>query len=110
MGARRAVDKRARTCSNAVRHVYLHILRALTRHPVTHVMEFTDNTAAEHSAERGRPYTERMHTLVSERFHELARLGVHSSVERVASVDNDVADGLSRGGEKLSGESGIGRQ
>ena len=69
--------------------------------PVTHVMEFTDNTAAEHSAERGRPHTERMHTLVSWRFHELARLGVHSSVERVASVDNDVADGLSRGGEKL---------
>ena len=68
---------------------------------MTHVIEFTDNTAAEHSAERGRPHTERMHTLVSGRFHQLAQLGVHSSVERVASVDNDVADGLSRGGEKL---------
>ena len=70
--------------------------------PVTHVIEFTDNTAAEHSAERGRPRTERLSALVRDRYHRLVDLGVHSSVERVASVDNDVADGLSRGGEKLA--------
>ena len=69
---------------------------------VTHVMEFTDNTAAEHSAERGRPHTERMHTLVSDRYRRLTSLKVHSSIERVASVDNDVADGLSRGGLKVA--------
>ena len=68
---------------------------------VSHVMEFTDNTAAEHSAERGRPHTERLSSLVKGRYQRLVGLGVHSSVERVASVDNDVADGLSRGGEKL---------
>ena len=64
-------------------------------------MEFTDNTAAEHSAERGRPHTERMSALVRDRYHWLSELGVSSTVERVASVDNDVADGLSRGGTKL---------
>jgi hypothetical protein len=69
---------------------------------VSHVMEFTDNTAAEHSAERGKPHTERLSALVRERYHRLVELGVHSSVERVASVDNDVADGLSRGGAKLA--------
>jgi len=70
--------------------------------PVSHVMEFTDNTAAEHSAERGRPHTARMHALVSGRYLWLQSRGVYSSVERVASVDNDVADGLSRGGSKLA--------
>ena len=70
--------------------------------PISHVMEFTDNTAAEHSAERGKPHTERLSALVRERYHRLVELGVHSSVERVASVDNDVADGLSRGGAKLA--------
>jgi len=69
--------------------------------PVSHCMEFTDNTAAEHSAERGRPHTERMSALVRARFHWLAERRVFSSVERVASVENDVADGLSRGGSKL---------
>ena len=68
---------------------------------VSHCMEFTDNTAAEHSAERGRPHSERMAALVSARFHWLEERGVYSSVERVASVENDVADGLSRGGSKL---------
>jgi hypothetical protein len=67
---------------------------------VSHVVEFTDNTAAEHSAERGRPHAERMSALVRDRYHRLEALGIHSSVERIASVDNDVADGLSRGGEK----------
>ena len=69
--------------------------------PVSHVMEFTDNTSAEHSAERGKPKSERMYSLISYRYAQLSQMRVHSSVERVASVDNDVADGLSRGGSKL---------
>ena len=70
--------------------------------PITHVMEFTDNTSAEHSAERGRPSSERMQALVTWRYARLMARGVFSSVERVASVDNDVADGLSRGGRKFA--------
>ena len=70
--------------------------------PLSHVMEFTDNTSAEHSAERGRPHSERMGALVRDRYHRLHELGVYSSAERVTSVDNDVADGLSRGGVKLA--------
>ena len=62
---------------------------------VSHVPEFTDNTAAEHSADRGWPHSERMHAFVSDRLHRLQSLGVYSVAERVASVDNDVADGLS---------------
>ena len=68
---------------------------------VTHVIEFTDNTAAEHSAERGRPSNWRMQALVKWRYDRLEQLGIHSAVTRVASVDNDVADGLSRGGDMM---------
>ena len=42
-----------------------------------------------------------MHTLVRWRYHQLKQLGVYSSVERVASVGDDVADGVSRRGAKL---------
>ena len=103
LGAGGSVDKRARARSNAVRHVYTFIEHARSKGvPITHVMEFTDNTSAEHSAERGRPSSERMQALVTWRYARLMALQTFSSVERVASVDNDVADGLSRGGSKLA--------
>lgn len=69
---------------------------------VTHLFEFTDNTAAEHSAERGKPKAARLGELVKRRYDALFAMGVAASAERVASVDNDVADGLSRGGTKLA--------
>jgi hypothetical protein len=70
--------------------------------PVTHLFEFTDNTAAEHSAERGKPRASRLGDLVRDRYDALYALGISATAERIASVDNDVADGLSRGGEKLA--------
>ena len=69
---------------------------------VTHLFEFTDNTAAEHSAERGKPRAAKLGELVRQRYDPLYSLGVSATAERVASVDNDVADGLSRGGSKFA--------
>ena len=69
---------------------------------VTHLFEFRDNTAAEHSAERGKPRAAKLGELVRQRYDALYSLGVSATAERVASVDNDVADGLSRGGAKLA--------
>jgi len=66
--------------------------------PVTHVSEFTDNTATEHSSERGKPEEWRMHAIVQRRYEEHQARGVFTHTDRVTSVDNDVADGLSRGG------------
>jgi hypothetical protein len=69
---------------------------------VTHLFEFTDNTAAEHAAERGKPHASRLGDLVRDRYDALYAMGVSATTARVASVDNDVADGLSRGGQQLS--------
>ena len=69
---------------------------------MTHLFEFTDNTAAEHSAERGKPRAAKLGELVRQRYDALYSLGVSATAERVASVDNDVADGLSRSGAKLA--------
>ena len=69
---------------------------------VTHLFEFTDNRAAELSAEFGKPHTARMQALVKAAYVELRTLAIYSSMLRIASVDNDIADGLSRGGEMLA--------
>ena len=69
---------------------------------ITHVLEFTDNTSAEHSVERGKPKSERLGELVRERYEAMKELSVIASATRVTSADNDIADGLSRGGEKLT--------
>ena len=63
---------------------------------VSHLFEFTDNTAAEHSAERGKPKSSRLGALIEQRYSALHRMGVFATAERVTSVDNDVADALSR--------------
>ena len=64
--------------------------------------EFTDNTAAEHSANNGTGHTERMAYLIRERFDYLVSKDIASAVVRITSIDNDLADGLSRGGLFLS--------
>ena len=71
-------------------------------HDVTEICEFTDNTAAQHSAHNGTGRTERMVHLVAERFDMLVHADVATAVVRIASVDNDLADGLSRGGVHLA--------
>ena len=63
----------------------------------THSLVFTDNTTAEHVAERGRASTHALNELNRRRQQWLVEAGVHQLTERVASVDNDVADLLSRG-------------
>ena len=70
--------------------------------PVSHAREHTDNTAAEHVAERGRPQTYEMHELTLHRYQRLIREAFNTATLRITSEDNDVADGLSRGGEKLA--------
>jgi hypothetical protein len=69
---------------------------------VTHLFEFTDNRAAELTAEFGKPHTPQMQALIKAAYVELRSLEVYSSMLRIASEDNDIADGLSRGGEKLA--------
>ena len=69
---------------------------------VTHLFEFTDNRAAELSAEFGRPHTQAMQELVKRAYVELNKLAVYSSMLRIASIDNDIADGLSRGGPAIA--------
>lgn len=70
--------------------------------PVTHYREHVDNTAAEHVSERGRPHTAEMHALTQYRYTRMREEQIVSASFRVASVDNDVADGLSRGGQKMA--------
>ena len=70
--------------------------------PVCYVREHTDNSAAEHVAERGRPATHEMQVLTQRRYQRLASEKAFTAVFRIASIDNDVADGLSRGGKKLA--------
>ena len=69
---------------------------------VTHLFEFTDNRAAELTAEFGKPHTPRMQALIKAAYVELRSLEVYNSMLRITSEDNDIADGLSRGGEKLA--------
>jgi hypothetical protein len=71
-------------------------------HEITHVLEFTDNTSAEHASEGGKPKSEALGELVRRRYDAFLAAGVSVSSTRVASVDNDVADGLSRGGAMLA--------
>lgn len=66
----------------------------------THALCFTDNTAAEHTAERGRTGSDAMQALAQAWQDELVASGVHAATERVTSVDNDFADMLSRGAEQ----------
>ena len=66
------------------------------------VCEFTDNVAAEMSADRGNPHAEGMHNLVLERYEFFGRHNISSAATRVTSVDNDIADGLSRGGRYMA--------
>ena len=72
------------------------------RLPVSHAREHTDNTAAEHVAERGRPQTYEMHELTQHRYQRMVRESFNTATLRITSEDNDVADGLSRGGAKLA--------
>ena len=69
---------------------------------ITEVCEFCDNMAAMHAAHNGTGHTERMASLVQDRFDMLVHAKVASAVVRIASVDNDLADGLSRGGVYLA--------
>ena len=69
---------------------------------IDHLIEFTDNTAAEFAAERGKPKAARLGELVTRRYTALLAAGVYGATERVASEDNDIADGLSRGADKLA--------
>ena len=63
----------------------------------THSLAFTDNSTAEATAEFGRTIKPGLFALNKRRQEWLLRQGVHQSTERVASVDNDVADLVSRG-------------
>ena len=63
----------------------------------THSLSFTDNSTAEHVAERGRATTAALNELNLERQAWLVSVGVSQRSERVASADNDVADLISRG-------------
>ena len=69
---------------------------------ITHVTEFCDNTAAEHSTERGKPQQHSMQAIIERRYAELRGRNVYTHTERIASCDNDVADGLSRGGAHMA--------
>ena len=64
---------------------------------ITHTTAFVDNTTAEHIAESGRTSTAMLNELNKVRLSRLLEKGIFESNERVASVDNDVADLLSRG-------------
>jgi hypothetical protein len=63
----------------------------------THTTAFVDNTTAESIAENGKTSTEMLNELNLARLKQLLIRGVHEKNERIASVDNDVADDLSRG-------------
>ena len=64
---------------------------------ITHTLAYVDNTTAEHIAESGRASTALLNALNKRRLEELMHRGIHEANERVTSVDNDVADLLSRG-------------
>ena len=64
---------------------------------VTHSLAFVDNTTAQHVPENGRTQVAAINELNLRRQQLITSLEVHEATERVASVDNDVADLLSRG-------------
>ena len=64
---------------------------------ITHAMAFVDNSTAESVAERGQSSAQGLNYLELRRQDELLRRKVHETAERVSSIDNDVADWLSRG-------------
>jgi len=76
----------------------------------SHLLEFTDNEAAEFATDRGKSRAPGMHELVRRRNDEFVHLGVGAASTRVTSIDNDVADRLSRGGEQLQDALRIARE
>ena len=64
---------------------------------ITHTIAYIDNSTAENIAESGRASTEMLHLLNTRRLERLQARGVFETNERVTSVDNDVADLISRG-------------
>ena len=66
-------------------------------HKITHTIAFVDNSTAEHIAESGRTSTAMLHELNKRRLEGLLQRGVFETNERVTSIDNDVADLISRG-------------
>ena len=65
--------------------------------PATHATSFSDNTTAESNAEHGRPGTALLTAMLQERQERCVSMGLHVANARVASIDNDIADLLSRG-------------
>ena len=68
---------------------------------ISHSLDFVDNTAAEYSADRGTGHAAGMQELVRRRFDALDALRVFSAVDRITSADNEWADALSRGEERM---------
>ena len=64
---------------------------------ITHAMAYVDNSTAESIAERGHSSADGLNHLELRRQEELLRRKVHETSERVSSIENDVADWLSRG-------------
>ena len=52
--------------------------------------------------DKGKPKAERLGELVARRYESLLASNIFGTAERIASVDNDIADGLSRGGDQLA--------
>ena len=65
--------------------------------PITHTIAYIDNSTAEMIAENGRTSTATLHELNHRRITRRTKSNVFETNERVASVDNDVADMISRG-------------
>jgi hypothetical protein len=78
--------------------VFTFVSHARTKgNSATHVTSFSDNTTAENNAEFGRPGTELLNLMLQHRQERAAAMGLHVANDRVASIDNDIADLLSRG-------------
>ena len=63
---------------------------------ITHTTAYIDNSTAECIAENGRASTAMLNALNLSRLEHLLARGVYETSERVTSIDNDVADLLSR--------------
>jgi hypothetical protein len=63
----------------------------------THATTFNDNRTSEANAEYGRPGTALLNSMLQEKQERAHEMGLHVANERVASIDNDIADLLSRG-------------
>ena len=63
----------------------------------THATTYNDNRTSEANAEYGRPGTELLNSMLKEKQERAHAMGLHIANERVASIDNDIADLLSRG-------------